>query len=103
MVDTDTPEPWLDEIIESWKKDGTVPSEDAARGIAQLWLDDMEGPDLEETNLAGFVSDGTIDPDLKDWVSSMLETLGRAEEQTESQQQQAAELGAWLAYLEQAG
>jgi len=89
--------------IERWRTDGTVPVEAEAQAIAQLWLDDMEGDDVDETNLAGFISDGTIDADLKDWVEGMLLSLGKVEDQNDDQKEQAGELGAWLAYLEQAG
>lgn len=92
------------EAVRRWQADGTVPTAEEARVIAALWLDDMEGPDLQETNLAGFINEGTIDPDLTDWVEGNLTSLGGDREWwSDSQREQAGELGAWLAYLVSAG
>lgn len=87
------------DVIKRWRSEGVVPTQQEAQDIAGLWLGDMEGDDLEETNLAGFVKDGTVDPDLPAWVESQLASLG-PEPHTAEKAEQAGELQAWLAYLE---
>ena len=95
-----TDDEWLDGVIERWEKDGTVPTGEEARAIAQLWLDDMDEPDLDDTNLAEFVNQGTISPELMPWVEGNIATLGDQTLWSDSQRQQAGELSAWLAYLD---